>query len=64
MPGILLEPFGSKRLFTRFDALAIEFQRLLSGLVLVFGEENIGIGAEWGNCERLLRKRNASAGLA
>ena len=46
MSGILLEPFGPERLLSRLDALSIELQGLFSRLGLLFGEQNIGIGAE------------------
>ena len=45
MSGILLEPFRPERLLSRLDALSIELQGLFSRLGLLFGEQNIGIGA-------------------
>ena len=61
MPGILLKSFGSEHLLSRFDALAIVLQRLLSRFSLFFGEQNISVSTKRRNGERFVRKSHAVA---
>jgi len=61
LPGKLPEALGPERLLSRFDSIAIVLQCLLRRFGLFLGEQNISIGAERRNCERLVRKSNAGA---